>query len=109
MLEQRHPDQRHPDDDAAVLVLAGDVSLACRAVPGLLAALAGDPRNDGAHLVDTDGRLQRVVAIYRSAPLRAALERLPDRAHGCSMGQLLAGLTLTPVVFTGGHGMDADT
>jgi len=98
-------EQRHPDDDAAVLVLAGDVPMACRAVPGLLAALAGDPRNDGAHLVDTDGRLQSVVAM----PLRAALERLPDRVHGRSMGQLLAGLTLTPVVFSGGHGMDADT
>ena len=35
MIEQR---QRHPDDDAAVLVLASDVPLACRAVPGLLAA-----------------------------------------------------------------------
>jgi molybdopterin-guanine dinucleotide biosynthesis protein A len=102
-------EERHPDDDAAVLVLAGDVPLACRAVPGLLAALAGDPRNDGAHLVDTDGRLQSVVAIYRRAPLHAALERLPDRIHGCSMGQFLAGLTLTPVVFTGGHGMAADT
>ena len=99
-------EQRHPDDDAALLVLACDVPLASRAVPGLLAALAGDPRNDGAHLVDTDGRVRSVVAIYRRAPLRAALEQLPDR--GCPMGQLLTGLTLTPVVDTGGHGMDAD-
>ena len=52
---------------------------------------------------------QSLVAIYRRAPLRAALDRLPDRGHGCSMGQLLAGLTLTPVADAGGHGTDADT
>jgi molybdopterin-guanine dinucleotide biosynthesis protein A len=100
-------DRRHPHDDAAVLVLACDVPLASRAVPGLLAALVGDSRNDGAHLVDTDGRAQSLVAIYRRAPLRAGLERLPGR--GRSMGQLLAGLTLTPVMDAGGDGMDADT
>jgi molybdopterin-guanine dinucleotide biosynthesis protein A len=102
-------DHRHPYDDAAVLVLACDVPLAYRAVPGLLAALAGDSQHDGARLVDKDGRAQSLVAIYRRAPLRAALDRLPDRGHGCSMGQLLAGLTLTPVADAGGHGTDADT
>jgi hypothetical protein len=50
-----------------------------------------------------------MVATYRRAPLRAALGRLPDRTHGCSMGQLLAGHTLTPEVDDGGQGMDADT
>jgi molybdopterin-guanine dinucleotide biosynthesis protein A len=101
-------DRRHPDD-AAVLVLACDVPLAYRAVPALLAALAGDSQHDGARLVDTDGRAQSLVAIYRRAPLRAALDQLPDRGHGCSMGRLLSGLTLTPVADVGGHGTDADT
>jgi hypothetical protein len=74
--------ERHPDDDAAVLLLAGHVPLACRAVPGLLAALAGDPRNDGAPWWTPTDACRVVVAIYRRAPLRAALERLPDRIHG---------------------------
>jgi len=102
-------EQRHPDDDAAVLVLAGDVPLACRAVPGLLAALAGDPRNDGAHLVATDGRLQSVVAIYgvrRFAQPSSGSLTASTAAPWASSSQASRS---RPVVSTGGHGMDADT
>jgi molybdopterin-guanine dinucleotide biosynthesis protein A len=102
-------DRRSPGDAAAVLVLACDVPLAVRAVPGLLAALAGDPAADGAHLVDGTGRVQPLVAVYRHAPLRAALDRLPDQGRGCSMRQLVAGLALTRVVDVDGNGADADT
>ena len=94
---------------AAVLVLACDVPLAGRAVPGLLAALASDPAADGAHLVDGAGRMQPLVAVYRRAPLRAALDRLPDRGRGCTMRQVVAGMALTRVVDADGHGADADT
>jgi len=78
-------------------------------VPGLLAALVSDPAADGAHLVDGTGRVQPLVAVYRRAPLRAALDRLPDRGRGCSMRQVVAGMALTRVVDADGHGADADT
>lgn len=102
-------DRRSPDAAAAVLVLACDVPLAGRAVPGLLAALASDPAADGAHLVDGTGRVQPLVAVYRRAPLRAALDRLPDHGRGCSMRQLVAELALIRVVDADGDGADADT
>ncbi|MCK7623857.1 molybdenum cofactor guanylyltransferase [Streptomyces sp. RS10V-4] len=79
-----------------VLLLSADLPFLTPAtVRGLLDAAAGPggarPR-DGALLCDADGRDQPLVAAYRSAPLRRALDGL-RAGHGG-----LAGLPLRPLL-----------
>ncbi|WP_367649154.1 molybdenum cofactor guanylyltransferase [Aeromicrobium stalagmiti] len=62
------------DDVAAiVVVLAADVPRAAEAVPALLVHAAGSDA-DGVVARSSDGRRQPLLAVYRSASLRAALE-----------------------------------
>ncbi|KUL35980.1 molybdopterin-guanine dinucleotide biosynthesis protein [Streptomyces sp. NRRL F-4489] len=78
-----------------VLLLSADLPFLTPAtVRGLLAAAAGPggPARDGALLCDRDGRDQPLVAAYRSAPLRRALDEL-RAGHGG-----LAGLPLRPLL-----------
>lgn len=98
-------------DEAVVLVLACDVPLATVVVPRLLIALDAAPEADGAVLSDPDGRLRPLVAVYRRAPLRAALTAVSrdGSAHGVPVERLVAELTLTPVPDPEGLVRDADT
>ncbi|WP_143340518.1 molybdenum cofactor guanylyltransferase [Demequina sp. NBRC 110057] len=86
-----------------VLVLACDMPYAAEAVPSLLASASGD----GTWAVDTDGRVQPLLAVYRRAALAAALAGL-DSMVDVSMRRLTAGLSMTavPVVRAA---TDADT
>ena len=92
-----------------VLVLACDVPRSADAVPRLFEALDGAPDADGAHLVD-EGHAQ-LVAVYRRAPLRAALAAFVTAGgvHGVSVRRLVAELDMVPVDDPDGHGADADT
>lgn len=81
-----------------VVVLAADLPFVGSAVGPLLTAL-GD--RDAAVLADRDGRLQPLVAAYRTAALRAALAALPA-VDGASMRSLLAELSVVTVPDPGG-------
>jgi molybdopterin-guanine dinucleotide biosynthesis protein A len=85
-------------ENPAVVVLAADLPFVGSAVRPLLKAL-GD--QDAAVLVDRAGRLQPLVAAYRTAALRAALaaQRTVD---GASMRSLLAAVSVVPVPDPGG-------
>lgn len=93
------------DGPELVVVLACDVPGAGRALPALLAAVRDA---DGARMVGAEGRPQHLVAVYRRAALRAALDALPD-VHGAAMRGLVAGLRLVDVPDTEGATADADT
>lgn len=94
--------------DAAheVYVLAADVPRAIRAV----ALLRGQPRPqaDGLCLGDVDARPQWLLGRYRTASLRAAVERLGDRVRDASVRELLSPLHLT-VLAAGDMVDDVDT
>ncbi|TFD15735.1 molybdopterin-guanine dinucleotide biosynthesis protein [Cryobacterium sp. TMT1-21] len=95
-----------------VLVLACDLPWAADAAR-LLVPAATDPglpaSVHGLHLTDEGGRAQWLAAIYRLAPLRAAAGRLGADAHGSSMRDLLAPLTLRGIRDAAGAGSDVDT
>ena len=92
-----------------VLVLACDVPRSAAAVPRLFQALDRVPDADGAHLVD-EGHAQ-LVAVYRRAPLQAALAAFvaAGGVHGVSVRRLVAELDMVPVDDPDGQGADADT
>ncbi|MBY8873628.1 NTP transferase domain-containing protein [Micromonospora sp. PLK6-60] len=60
---------------------------------------------DGVCFVDGDGRRQTLCGVWRVGPLRAALAELTARrggtAHGAPLRQLLGGLTVREVVWSG--------
>ncbi|MEV0153485.1 NTP transferase domain-containing protein [Micromonospora sp. NPDC050686] len=60
---------------------------------------------DGVCFVDGDGRRQTLCGVWRVAPLRAALAELTARrggtAHGAPLRQLLGGLTVREVAWSG--------
>ncbi|MBC7441692.1 MAG: NTP transferase domain-containing protein [Ramlibacter sp.] len=95
-----------------VLVLACDLPWAADAAR-LLVPAATDPglpaSVHGLHLTDEGGRAQWLAGIYRLAPLRAAAHRLGAGAHGASMRDLLAPLTLHGLPDPAGAGSDVDT
>ncbi|WP_061962406.1 molybdenum cofactor guanylyltransferase [Demequina flava] len=85
-------------DSDAVLVLACDMPYAAQAVPDLIASLSapyGDSP-DGAWAVDREGHTQPLLAVYRTASLRRAIESL-DTVVGASMRRLVADLVMTRV------------
>lgn len=103
------------DGPDVVVVLACDVPGAGRVLPALLAAIATDltaadlgAGPDGARMVGPDGRPQHLVAVYRRASLRAALDRLPA-VHGAAMHRLVEGMRLVDVADDAGATVDADT
>lgn len=70
-----------------VAVLAGDLPFLTASAVGALRAAVG-PDDDGALLVDADGRAQLLAGVWRSAALRPALARFPEVA-GVSVRRLL--------------------
>jgi molybdopterin-guanine dinucleotide biosynthesis protein A len=87
-----------------VVVLAGDMPFSGTAIPRLLAALA-----DGEAAVgkDPNGVRQPLLALYRIAPLAAALAALP--AAGASMRSVLERLRVIEVAITAREAFDLDT
>ncbi|MFB7936855.1 DUF6457 domain-containing protein [Streptomyces sp. NPDC056049] len=72
-----------PRAPEAVLVLSADLPFLGEAtVHRLLAALDAEPDAEAAFLTDADGRDQPLVAVYRAAPLRRALDELRHAHRG---------------------------
>jgi molybdopterin-guanine dinucleotide biosynthesis protein A len=94
-----------------VAVLACDLPfLHKETVDRLVQALAAAEAShyDGAHLVDDEGRPQPLIAAYRTASLRAALD-LPAELPGTPMRDLLAGLKMLHVETNPDQAWDCDT
>ncbi|WP_066520758.1 molybdenum cofactor guanylyltransferase [Curtobacterium ammoniigenes] len=101
-----------------VIVVASDLPAAERAVPRLVdLAVHGCSTSaqidgiDGWIAVDADGRRQPLLAIYRSAPLRSAVEAISSTGSldGLSMRRLLATLSLRDVPLEAALTADVDT
>lgn len=71
-------------------------------------AVEGDPRADGAVLLDVDGRRQTLAAVYRRAALTRVRPGLKE-ANGLSMRRLVGGLHLADVPAVGDEARDVDT
>jgi len=95
------------DGPDLLVVLACDVPGAGRVLAALLAA-AESTAADGARMVGADGRPQHLVAVYRRASLRTALDGL-DAVHGAAMHRLVGGLRLVDVADDEDATADADT
>ena len=92
-----------------VVALAGDLPFAGPAVPRLLAALSELPAEvDAALGVDPGGRRQYLLAAYRAAPLRRALEADPG-PDGAAMRSVVARLRVCEVPVTAREALDVDT
>jgi molybdopterin-guanine dinucleotide biosynthesis protein A len=86
-----------------VLVLAADMPWVGDAVPALLAAY----RDDGAILVDPDGRRQPLAAVYRRVAICEALAAADLR--DAALSPIISGLRLAPVADPGEASLDVDT
>ncbi|MFI7077655.1 molybdenum cofactor guanylyltransferase [Micromonospora sp. NPDC049903] len=60
------------------------------------------PQVDGVCFVDASGRRQTLCGVWRTDALRAALDRLAGRHSGAPLRELLAGLTVREVTWSGG-------
>lgn len=89
-----------------VAVIAGDMPYAALALPTLRSALTSAPDMDGAVAVDPDGRHQPLLAIHRSAALRAVL---PARPGGMPARRVLGGLRTVRVPVGDRASADVDT
>ncbi|MBT2502856.1 molybdenum cofactor guanylyltransferase [Curtobacterium sp. ISL-83] len=88
-----------PEDATARLLTTAPATAAQETAAQTTAAQATAPR-DGLIAVDDDGRRQPLLALYRSAALREAVQRLRDESGslaGQSMRRLLAPLDLVEV------------
>jgi molybdopterin-guanine dinucleotide biosynthesis protein A len=97
----------------AVLLLAADLpffdaATASRLLAALDAGDEGDPGPAAAVLTDADGRAQPLAAAYRTAPLRAALARLPDPA-GLALRRLVGELPTRQLADVDRAAEDCDT
>lgn len=92
-----------------VLLLACDLPLVGGAVPRLLGAGARGP--DGAMLVDTDGRDQPLVGVYRRVALDAAVGRLElgRGVRGAPVRAVLGDLDVRRLADADGAAVDVDT
>ena len=88
-----------------VMVLAVDMPLVTTATVRRLMLSAEE---DGALLVDGDGRRQYLCALYRSDALRAAAPTAEERP-GLAMRALVKGLRLAEVPAIGREAQDVDT
>lgn len=111
-----HPataDGHPPQDETPVLVLACDMPFLFSAVPLLLARLAAAEASelDGACLLDSDGRVQWLAAIYRPSALHRALTALTSTggARNAPVRRLVAQLVLAEVPVHGRECADIDT
>ncbi|MFJ4222256.1 molybdenum cofactor guanylyltransferase [Curtobacterium luteum] len=95
-----------PASAPTTLVLACDLVRPAEAVAVLRAGTTPGP--DGWIAVDDDGRRQPLLACYRSAPLRAAVDAL-DEVDGASLRRLTAPLDLVEVPVPSALCADVDT
>jgi molybdopterin-guanine dinucleotide biosynthesis protein A len=92
-----------------LVVLAVDMPLVTTAtVRRLVEAAAGDGGEDGALLVDDNGRHQYLCAAYRTEALLAASPPLEGQ-HGLPMKRLVGDLRLVEVPALAGETRDVDT
>jgi molybdopterin-guanine dinucleotide biosynthesis protein A len=94
-----------PRPPRLLVVLAVDMPMVTTATVGRL-LLSTD--EDGALLVDEDGRRQYLCAIYSGAALARAAPPLEEQ-HGMSMRSLAAGLRLAEVPALSWEARDVDT
>ncbi|WP_027861664.1 molybdenum cofactor guanylyltransferase [Marmoricola sp. URHB0036] len=94
-----------PRPPRLVVVLAVDMPLVTTATVSRLMLSAAE---DGALLVDEDGRRQYLCAVYRAAALVEAAPTLEEH-HGLPMRRLVAGLRLTEVPALPWEARDVDT
>jgi len=94
-----------PRTPRLVVVLAVDMPLVTTGTVRRLILAHGE---DGALLVDDDGRLQYLCAIYRTEALLAAAPPLEEQ-HGLPMRRLVAVLGLAEVPALAGEAQDVDT
>lgn len=90
-----------------ILVLASDLPGADRAVPALLETAAHDESSDGVCYHDAEHRPQWLLAVYRVAPLREAIDSQPTT--GLSLHRLVAPLELTTIPGDAAAIRDCDT
>lgn len=97
-------------DPEWTVVLACDLPGAVPAVARLRAALPLLPADtDGVCLADTASRPQWLTAMYRTAALRTAAERMPANGAHASMRVLLADLAVAVVAAPEAETADVDT
>jgi molybdopterin-guanine dinucleotide biosynthesis protein A len=89
-----------------VVVLGGDMPYAAVPAAQLATSLATEPEIAALVARDGDGRLQPLLAAYRTAALR---EAVPEPAAGTSLMQLLEQLHLRVVPVPEGSTLDVDT
>jgi molybdopterin-guanine dinucleotide biosynthesis protein A len=93
-----------------VAVLAVDMP---RVNAGTIARLTwateADASYDGAVLVDHDGRVQPLCAVYRVTSLQRARPDSPEDEHGLPVHALLSRLNLAQVPAVGAEARDIDT
>lgn len=89
-----------------VVLLGGDMPYAAGPAPGLVSRLADAPDVDAVLGSDGEGRLQPLLAAYRTSALRAAL---PDPAAGTPLMRLVDLLATVVVDLPEGSAVDVDT
>jgi molybdopterin-guanine dinucleotide biosynthesis protein A len=94
-----------PHPPRLVVVLAVDMPLVSAATVRRLMLSAAE---DGALLVDEDGRRQYLCGIYRTEAVLAAAPS-PERQHGLPVRRLVEDLRLAEVPALAGEAQDVDT
>ena len=89
-----------------VVVLGGDMPYAAGPAPGLVDELRAAPDLEGVVARDGDGRLQPLLAAYRTAALRAAV---PEPAAGAPLMALLDRIRTLVVPLAEPATLDVDT
>ena len=93
-------------DGPVLVLLGGDMPYAAGPAPELVATLAAAPDLDAVIGRDGDGRLQPLLAAYRTAALRAAV---PEPAADSPLMRLLDALRTRVVPLPEGAALDVDT
>jgi molybdopterin-guanine dinucleotide biosynthesis protein A len=96
--------------DALIALLAADLpGISAGTVSRLRSALrAAHPELAGAVLLDTTGRRQQLISLWRREALAGALDRR-DTWHGASVRDLIAGLPVVEIPGSAGESDDIDT
>jgi molybdopterin-guanine dinucleotide biosynthesis protein A len=91
-----------------IAVIAADLPQVAVALRVLLGDLQNDPVGDGVVAVDSDGKLQPLLAIYRTVSLRSCVAMQPSVA-GLSVRALISSLTVRSVRLPDRLCADVDT